>query len=53
MEVDEVYYELLQAGFDSADIDQLFCKEGLKFLDPDGHSHRLMAKLIRKWQFIA
>ena len=53
MEADEVCCELLQAGFDSADIDQSFGKEGLKFLDPDGRSHGLMTKLIRKWQFIA
>ena len=53
MEADEVCCELMDAGFDSADIDESVGKEGLQFLDPDGRNHGLMTKLIRKWQFIA
>ena len=53
MEADEVCCELMDAGFDSADIDEAVGKEGLQFLDPDGRNHGLMTKLIRKWQFIA
>ncbi len=53
MEADQVCCELMNAGFDSVDIDESVGKEGLQFLDPDGLSHGLMTKLIRKWQFIA
>ncbi|TEU20932.1 MAG: hypothetical protein E3I13_03475 [Gammaproteobacteria bacterium] len=53
MEADEVCCELMDAGFDGADIDEAVGKEGLKFLDPDGRNHGLMTKLIRKWQFVA
>ena len=53
MEADEICCELMDAGFDSSNIDEAVGKEGLKFLDPDGLSHGLMTKLIRKWQFIA
>jgi len=53
MEADEVCCELMNAGFDGADIDEAVGKEGLKFLDPDGRNHGLMTKLIRKWQFVA
>jgi len=53
MEADEVCCELMDAGFDSADIDESVGKEGLQFLDPDGQNHGLMTKLIRKWQFAA
>ena len=53
MEADEVCCELMDAGFDSADIDEAVGNEGLQFLDPDGLNHGLMTKLIRKWQFLA
>ena len=53
MEADEVCCELMDAGFDSADIDEAVGKEGLQFLDPDGLNHGLLTKLIRKWQFLA
>ncbi|MCS5592649.1 MAG: hypothetical protein NZ775_09020 [Gammaproteobacteria bacterium] len=53
MEADEVCCELMNAGFDGADIDEAVGKEGLKFLDPDGRNHGLITKLIRKWQFVA
>ncbi len=53
MEADKVCCELMDAGFDGADIDEAVGKEGLQFLDPDGRNHGLMTKLIRKWQFVA
>ena len=53
MEADEVCCELMDAGFDNSLIDESVGKEGLNFLDPDGRSHGLMTKLIRKWQFVA
>ncbi|HIM58002.1 MAG TPA: hypothetical protein EYJ00_01585 [Gammaproteobacteria bacterium] len=53
MEADEVCCELMNAGFDGADIDEAVGKEGLQFLDPDGQNHGLITKIIRKWQFIA
>ena len=53
MEADEVCCDLMNAGFDNSEIDESVGADGLKFLDPDGRSHGLMTKLIRKWQFAA
>ena len=53
MEADEVCCDLMSAGFENSEIDESVGVDGLKFLDPDGRSHGLMTKLIRKWQFVA
>jgi len=53
MEADEICCDLMEAGFDGSLIDESAGNEGLSFLDPDGHSHGMITKLIRKWQFVA